>query len=178
MANKLLDINAHAEELRRHNGGQIEPTSATRRAFEEAYPIFRQQALEAPTPSVGSMLARIETHVIKAARISAVCSSHSSIEIDDLARGLALGEYLTVTATKAAESQVGNDMRRVEHKLLQILEAQPGTFVKTRVIQQRLSGYADADRFHKAIRALIKLDRIEPFPFGEVERPKMLKVPS
>ena len=50
--------------------------------------------------------------------------------------------------------------------------------VSERVLQkQRLSGYADADRFHRAIRALINMHVIEPSPPGEAERPKMLRVP-
>ena len=91
----------------------------------------------------------------------------SAIELDDLERAIALGDYLCETATEVASTQMGSDVRRVESKMNSLLEAKPGEWMRVRDLQQRLSGRVNADRFHKALRAQIKLGRLEADPPGE-----------
>ena len=121
------------------------------------------------------MLARVDVHIIKAALLYAICAGHSAIELDDLERALALGDYLWHTATEVASTRMGGELRRVENKIVTLLEKKPGTWVKVRDLQQGLSGRIDARRFHGALTALIKLDVLETDPPGEDDRPKLVR---
>ena len=87
-----------------------------------------------------------------------------------------MGAYLWCTATEVAATEVGNEVRRVEHKIIDLLQKNPGTWVQTRDLQQRLSGRIDADRFHRALRALVKLQVLEADPPDEEEKPKLLRI--
>ena len=176
LAQGLEDVRAHARSLRNSGRERLEPSQTTREAWEAVYSDLQKQVIRAPTPAIRCMQTRVVIHIVKAALLYAICAGHSCIEQDDLARALALGDYLWCTATEVAATEMGNEVRRVEHKIVQLLQTNPGTWVKTRDLQQRLSGRIDADRFHRALRALIKLHVLEADPPGEDERPRLLKV--
>lgn len=175
LAQALEGIRGHARRLRKSGKECLQPADSIRTAWEKVYTSLRRRAVEAPTPAIGRMLARIDTHILKAALSYAICSGHSQIEQDDLGHALTLGEYLSETAVEVASTQMGSDVRRVEYKIMALLDHNPGVWVRVRDLQQRLSGRVDANRFHMALKALIKLDRLETDPPDECERPKLLR---
>ena len=155
--------------------GRIEPTPSARELWEVHYTKLHQRALDAPTPAIGRMLARIEVHVMKAALFYAISSFHSVIEDTDLQKALALGHYLSKTATEVASTAMGGEIRRLEFKILDILGAKNGQWVKVRSLQQSLSGRVKAQDFLQSLRALIRLGAINCCSVDD-ERPKWVRI--
>jgi hypothetical protein len=174
MAEELGGLKSHVQGLSKRQP-LITPTREARSAWAEAYDLLRQESRKAATPALGRMLARIEIHVIKSALVYAMLSGHSQIEVDDLGRALALGSYWSKTAAQVATADLGDDTRRVEHKILSIVEQRPGVWVAVRELHQKLSGRVKAWEFHNAIKCLVKLGRLETHPPDELEKPKFVR---
>jgi hypothetical protein len=174
LAEELSNLTAHVQAVSSH-GGLIEPSPAARAAWEEAYLILKEQSRKAGTPALGRMLMRIDTHTIKASLLYAMLSGHSRIEEDDLGRALSLGSYWGKTAEQIAGADLGDEAKRAEYKILAVVEQRPGVWVPVRELHQKVSGRVKAPEFHAAIRALVKLGRLETSPTDEMERPKMVR---
>jgi hypothetical protein len=123
------------------------------------------------------MLSRLDnSHIIKTAMVYAMLSGHSQIEEDDLGRALALRNYWVKTMKRIAGAELGEGPRKVEYKVLEILERNVGSWVRVWELHQKVSGRIKAVDFHAAIKALIKLGRLDSWPEGEVEHPKWVRV--
>jgi hypothetical protein len=175
IVDELSQLSAHVQVVSR-NGGLIEPSPATKSVWEEIYLNLKENSRKAATPALGTMLRRIDSHIIKTSLVFAMLSGHSQIEEDDLGRALALGGYWAKTATQVVGVELGEGPRKVEYKLLSVLEQNLGMWVRVRELHHKLSGRVKAPDFHAALKALIKLGRLEPFPEGEVEHPKWVRV--
>jgi hypothetical protein len=175
LAEELSNLSAHVQAVARH-GGLVEPSPAARSAWEEAYKILKQESRKAGTPALGRMLMRIDAHIIKTSLVYAMLSGHSRIEEDDLGRALVLGSYWAKTATQIAGSDLGDESKRAEYKILAVLEQRLGVWVPVRELHQKLSGRVKASEFHAAIKALVKLGRLETSPPDEMERPKLVRI--
>jgi Protein of unknown function (DUF3987) len=174
LAEELSKLNAHVHSVSRH-GASIEPSPAARSAWEEAYLILKEGARKAGTPALGRMLMRIDTHIIKTSLVYAMLSGHSQIEEEDLGRALSLGSYWGKTAEQIAGTDLGDEAKRAEYKILAVVEQRPEVWVPVRELHQKVSGRVRAPDFHAAIRALVKLGRLETSLTDETERPKMVR---
>ena len=175
LADALEATKAHAEMLKSRGCERIELSQQARDAWTEVYPNMRGKISETTDhPAVGCMVARVETHIMKAALVYAVCAGHSMIEAEDMAHALALGEYFYITAAEVGRTQMGGEVKKVERKIFTLLEKAPDCWFSVRDLQQKLSGRVEADRFHKALKALIKLEVIECS--GTEEKPVSLRL--
>ena len=156
----------------------MKPTPGARKRWVQVYPELRNAAMMAPVPVIGRMLARVDVHIIKAALLYAITAGHSLIEADDLDRAIELGDYLAKTATEAAMTQMGSEVRRLEHKISSLLEQNRDRWWTSRELHQRLSGRIKAEEFHRAIKALLKLGVLESDPPGDHEQPRRLRLKS
>ena len=104
-----------------------------------------------------------------------MCAGRGAIEVDDLARAAALGDYWWAMAANIAQIEMSGETRRVERRIVSLLEANKDIWVRRRDFHQRLSGRVPANQFHQSIRALIRLVVLETSPSGEEERPKAVR---
>lgn len=176
IAYRLNQIASFARQLKEHHQGKMELAPDAKAMWQGAYPALRENAGRADFDKQGAMRNRIEVHVLKAAMLFAVCQNHTQIEADDLDIALSLGEYLTTTADMLADLKFGNDLKRLEERLIKVLKARAGQYVSVSEIHQKLGGKVPAADVHRLVRALVALGVVEVHPESDTERPRAIRL--
>lgn len=113
----------------------------------------------------GAMLTRIPIHIQKASLVFALASFHTRIELDDIQRAIALGQYFWSTALRAANIKRGDAVRRFEHRMLEYCQEQairhPGSWVTARDLVRKFGQSINAPDVRQSLEALVSLGQLE-----------------
>ena len=99
--------------------------------------------------------------IMKWALMYAVQAGHAVIEVDDLARGQLIGDYLMQTAELVPNHISKTPVARVEAKIMEALAKDPGKWLPVSAIHQLVSGRIKAQELRQSLAALVELGRIE-----------------
>ena len=133
---------------------------AARDEWETTYHDLTQATRQAPK-AVGAIMTRVPSMIMKWALLYAVQAGHAVIEVDDLARGQLIGDYLMQTAELVPNHISKTLVAKVEAKILEALAKEPGKWLPVSSIHQLVSGRIKAQELRQSLGALVELGRIE-----------------
>ena len=135
-------------------------SSSARDEWEITYRDLTNASREAPK-AVGAIMTRVPSMIMKWALLYAIQAGHAVIEVDDLARGQLVGDYLMQTAELVPSHISKTPVARVEAKIMEALAKERSKWLAVSSIHQLVSGRIKAQELRQSLAALVELGRIE-----------------
>jgi hypothetical protein len=159
LASSLQGVASFAREL-----GQSQPaitlSDAARHDWELIYPALMSEIRGAPI-AIAAIMERVPTMIMKWALLYAVQASHSTIEVDDLARTVMVGNYLMQSSRLVPQHVQKAPVARIEEKILEALRREPEKRWRPKDIHLIVGGRIKAEDLRRSLSALVELGKLE-----------------
>jgi hypothetical protein len=159
LASTLQDVARFAEELHQHDP-VMQLSEAARHKWESIYRDMVKESREAPK-AVAGIMARVPTMVMKWALLYAAQAFHSIIEVDDLARGVMVGDYLLHTARLVPQHVEKTPVARIEARILEGMAKVPDMWWRPKDIHQKVGGRISAPELRRSLESLAALGKLD-----------------